>query len=145
MKGLLTLANVYPEGLNFMWTQDEKVDIAGNEGFSKRCEYIHSEGNGKFSAMIPLKHIFGFCENYDKVMYGAKHEISLHRSDDEDAILRSSEKGTGGTVDLVKPGKIVLTKLSWRMPIIKLSDKSSIQLLSDVKDKKVLPIEFLSR
>ena len=145
MKGLLTHPNVYPEGLNFMWSQDEKAEIADNEGFSKRCEYIHSEGNGKFSAMIPLKHIFGFCENYDKVMYGAKHEICLHRSDDEDAILRSSEKGTGGTVDLVKPGKIVLTKLSWRMPIIKLSDKSSIQLLSDVKEKKVLPIEFLSR
>ena len=143
MKGLLTFPNVYPEGLNFMWSQDEKAEIADNEGFSKRCEYIHSEGNGKFSAMIPLKHIFGFCENYDKVMYGAKHEICLHRSDDEDAILRSSAKD--GTADKIKPGKIVLTKLSWRMPIIKLSDKRSIQLLSDVKDKKVLPIEFLSR
>ena len=145
MKGLLTLPNVYPEGLNFMWTQDENAEIADNKGFSERCKYVHSEGNGKFSAMIPLKHIFGFCENYDKVMYGAKHEISLHRSDDDDAILRSSEKDSGGTVDKVKPGKIVLTKLSWRMPIVKLSDKSSIQLLSDVKDRKVLPIEFLSR
>ena len=36
MKGLLTFPNTYPEGLNFMWSQDEKAEIADNEGFSKR-------------------------------------------------------------------------------------------------------------
>ena len=60
--------------------------------------------------MIPLKHIFGFCENYKKIMYGAKHEITLHRNGDDDAIHRSNVK-TGGE-DKTKPGKIVLNKIS---------------------------------
>ena len=67
---------------------DESEGFKDNDGFDKRCNYIHSEENGQFSALIPLAHIFGFCENYDKVMYGAKHEIVLHRTDDDDALFR---------------------------------------------------------
>jgi hypothetical protein len=143
MKGLLSYPIVYPEGMSFLWSLDENAGIAENDGFKKRCQYIHLGGNGRFSAMIPLSHIFGFCEQYDKVMYGAKHEITLHRSDDEDAIFRSSEKE--GDEDKVKKGKITLTKISWRMPILKLSDESKISLFGDVQKKVIIPIEFLSR
>ena len=144
MKGLLTYPRIYPEGMNFFWTLDENVEPEDNEGFSTRCSYMHSEGNGKFSALVPLKHIFGFCESYNKIMYGAKHEITLHRNGgDDDAILRTSLQTTGQ--DNTKPGKIVLSKISWRMPIVKLSDETSFNLYSDVKNKKILPIEFLSR
>ena len=31
------------------------------------------------------------------------------------------------------------------MPILKLSDKYSCELFSDVEDEKILPVEFLSR
>ena len=33
----------------------------------------------------------------------------------------------------------------WRMPILKLSDEYSDKLISDIKGKKILPVEFLSR
>ena len=28
---------------------------------------------------VPLKHIFGFCEDYDKIVYGLKHTLTLVR------------------------------------------------------------------
>jgi hypothetical protein len=147
MKGLLTYPRIYPEGMSFLWSIDEHPDIDGNDSFKKRCGYIHQEGNGKFSALIPLSHIFGFCEQYDKVMYGAKHELTLHRTNDDDALHRSDEKESDAedAADKVKKGKITLTKLSWRMPIVKLSDQSKIKLFSDVQAKTIIPIEFLHR
>ena len=72
--------------------------------------------------MTPIcSHIFGFCENYDEVMYGAKHEITIHRTSDSDAIFESNEQvGTGeNATDKVKRGKVVLKKISWKMPIIR--------------------------
>ena len=36
---------------------------------------------------LPLKHIFGFCEDYDKFVYGLKHSLTLDRKTDDDAIL----------------------------------------------------------
>ena len=92
MKGLLTYPRVYPEGENFFWTLDENIEPENNEGYSTRCKYIHSEGNGKFSALVPLKHVFGFCEHHKKIMYGAKHEITLHRNGDDDATLRLRQR-----------------------------------------------------
>ena len=106
--------------------------------------YLHSEGNRKFSAMVSLSRIFGYCENFNKVMYGAKHELILGRTDDIDSMIRSSRKNTEGS-DETTSGKVNLTKLGWRMAIIKLSGKYKLELLADIEDKKILPVEFLSR
>ena len=77
-------------------------------------------------------------------MYGATHELTLHRTDDTDFMIRSSRKNTDKS-DETKPGKVNLTKLFWRMPILKLFDKYILELLSDIKDKKIIPVEFLNR
>jgi len=37
-----------------------------------------------------LKHIFGFCEDYDKIVYGLKHTLTLVRKSDDDAIFRAA-------------------------------------------------------
>ena len=50
---------------------------------------------GTFSFRIPLKHIFGFCEHYDKIVYGLKHCLTLVRKTEDDAILRAAAAGAG--------------------------------------------------
>ena len=35
-----------------------------------------------------MKHIFGICEDYDKIVYGLKHSLTLFRKTDDDAIFR---------------------------------------------------------
>ena len=59
-----------------------------------------------FSFRIPLKHIFGFSEDYDKIMYGLKHRLTLVRKTD-DAIFRVAVAGAG---------KVNVDKISWFMP-----------------------------
>ena len=55
------------------------------------------------SFRIPMKHIFGFCEDYDKIVYGLKHSLTLVRKTDDDAIFR------GAAADA---GKVSLDKIS---------------------------------
>ena len=47
---------------------------------------------GSFSFCVPLSHIFGFCEDYDKVMYGLTHTLSLYRRNDDFAIHRGQKR-----------------------------------------------------
>ena len=50
---------------------------------------------GTVSFRIPMKHIFGFCEDYDKIVYGLKHNLTLARKRADDAIFRGAAAGAG--------------------------------------------------
>ena len=68
------------KGLNQLWYKDTTTQAnAQNMGWNIRKLYIinNSGPKGTFSFRIPLKHIFGFCEDYDKVVYGLKHTLTL--------------------------------------------------------------------
>ena len=39
-------------------------------------------------------HIFGFCDDYDKIVYGLKHSLTVRKTDDE-AIFRGAAAGAG--------------------------------------------------
>ena len=62
---------------------------ADNNGFAARHAYLMQSPNIKvtFCFRISLKHIFGFCEDYDKIVYGLKHNLTLVRKTDDDAII----------------------------------------------------------
>ena len=42
-----------------------------------------------------MKHIFGFCDDYDKIVYGLKHNLTLVRKTGDDAICRLAAAGAG--------------------------------------------------
>ena len=54
-----------------------------------------------------MKHNFGFCEDYDKIVYGLKHNLTLVRKTDDDAIFRLAA---------AVAGKFSLDKISWFTP-----------------------------
>ena len=57
---------------------------------------------------IDLEHIFGFAEDYDKVVYGFRHSLQLNRkANDNDAIFRDNGPGN-------KQG--IINKITWWMP-----------------------------
>jgi hypothetical protein len=113
MKGLLSYNNDFAkaEGLGLCWTKDTSPDtvLANNLGFAARQSLIVAKPDprGSFAFCVPLDHLFGFCQNYRKVIYGVNHRIALTRQSDTDAIYRE---------DTVKAGKITLTNISWHMP-----------------------------
>ena len=106
-----------------------------NLGFKIRHDYIinNSDPKGLFSFKIPLKHIFGFCEDYDKVVYGFKHKLTLTRNNDNDAIFKA------GAVDA---GKITISKISWFMPHVTPADKDKMELYKIIERKEKLPVGY---
>ena len=42
-----------------------------------------------------MKHIFDFCEDYDKIVHGLKHNLTLVRKTDDEAIFRGTAAGAG--------------------------------------------------
>lgn len=148
MKGFLTYPLNYSEGMNFMWVPDKCDKVCpkiNNSGFMERHNYLFKNSSGNFSVAIPLSHIFGFCENYDKVIYGIKHQLTLRRKeDDNDAILKSLDKDADG-IYKVPDGKIILSRIVWRIPHVTLTDEYSLKLYKDIQNKVTLNINFLNR
>ena len=99
------------QGLNQLWYKDTDTaaDLANNTGFKIRKEYIIDKPNpkGTFSFTVLLKHIFGFCEDYYKIVYGMSQTLTLTRQSDDEAIFRANA---------VANGKIRLDRVSWYMP-----------------------------
>src|SRR6218665_1033163 len=68
MVGLLKHSNDFQlaQGLNQLWCKDSTATavIADNSGFAVRQAYLiqKPDAKGTFSFIIPLKHIFGFCD-----------------------------------------------------------------------------------
>ena len=116
MLGLLKYSDDFSkaQGLNQLWRKYTTTTavIADNKGFKTRQSYLIQKplAKGTFSFIVPLKHIFGFCEDYNKIVYGFRHTLTLVRKSDDDAIFRAN---------VVDPGKVSLTKISWCMPHIK--------------------------
>ena len=103
---------------------------------------------GKFSFCIPLKHIFGFCDDYDKVMYGVNHGLSLFRKGDGTAIHRLNNQlgpndGAGQPTDL--NAKVKLTKVKWCMPHVKPSLEIYNGLTEKIGKGQNVKIGFKSR
>ena len=142
MLGYLKYPVEFPlgEGMNQLWQRDTTAlaDLVNNTGFKNRQNYIitQNEDKGTFSFCIPLKHIFGFCDDYDKVLYGFKHTLTLNRRGNDEAIL----KATGITA-----GKVELSKLSLFMPHVTPSVVASNNLYKVIESKVDVPFSFRSR
>ena len=147
MLGLLKYPDDFSKskGLNQLWYKDttNTAVLADNIGFKIRHDYIinNSRPRGSFSFRIPLKHIFGFCGDYDKVVYGLKHNLTLTRNDDNDAIFKIDTVDGGGN-DTIVNGKVELSKISWFMPHVTPADKDKLELYKIIERKEKIPVGY---
>ena len=145
MLGLLKYPDDFSKskGLNQLWYKDttSTAVLADNVGFKIRHDYIinNSRPRGSFSFRIPLKHIFGFCGDYDKVVYGLKHNLTLTRNNDDEAIYRGANAAAGGAL---AARKIVLSKISWFMPHVTPADKDKMELYKIIERKEKIPVGY---
>jgi len=142
MLGLLKFPDDFQKstGLNQLWFKDSHTvaSIAGNnpnKGFKIRQIYIVQKPNpkGTFSFRVPLKHIFGFCDDYEKVVYGFKHQLTLVRKGDNDAVFRAAAADAG---------KVVLSKLSWYMPHVTPNLQEKLALYKTIESQSSLPVGY---
>jgi len=74
MLGLLKYPDDFQKskGLNQLWMKDSHTTahLPNNIGFAARQGYDiqKPDPKGTFSFRVPLKHIFGFCDDYEKVV-----------------------------------------------------------------------------
>ena len=156
MLGLLKFPDDFQKstGLNQLWFKDSHTvaSIAGNnpnKGFKIRQIYIVQKPNpkGTFSFRVPLKHIFGFCDDYEKVVYGFKHQLTLVRKGDNDAIFKTEAVAAGSNNNppvIAEPddGKVVLTKLSWYMAHMTPNLQEKLALYKTIESKSSLPVGY---
>ena len=131
------------QGLNQLWYPDEnsgttemrKDNDNFNNGFTIRQNYIikSPNTNGNFSFKIPLKHFFGFCEDYKKVIYGMQQRLTLTRVVNNDAIIR---------IAAADEGKVELNNISWFMPHVIPSDAYRLQLDKIIERKEKIPVGY---
>ena len=145
MLGLLKYTEDFgrSKGLNQSWYKDSS-NAANNQntGFWIRHQHIFNHVNvnkGSFSFRIPLKHIFGFCEDYDKVVYGFKHTLSLTRTHDHDAIFRPTNDAAGNPFPA---SKITLSKVAWFMPHVMPADKDKMELHKIIERKEKVSVGY---
>ena len=156
MLGLLKYPDDFSKskGLNQLWYKDTKnttvLDPANanfNAGFKIRHDYIFgkADGNvnpiGSFSFRIPLKHIFGFCEDYDKVVYGLKHTLTLTRDNDNTAIYKFFDDDGGGN-DRLGLGQVKLSGITWFMPHVIPADEDKMKLYKIIERKEKIPVGY---
>ena len=144
MLGLLKYPDDFSKskGLDQLWYKDTTLNAEeANLGWNIRKFQIikNSDPRGTFSFKIPLKHIFGFCEDYDKVVYGLKHNLTLTRNDDNDAIFRAANDAAGNPVI---NGKIVLKDIYWFMPHVTPADKDKMELYKIIERKEKIPVGY---
>ena len=145
MLGLLKYPDDFSKskGLNQLWYKDttNTAVLADNVGFKIRHDYIitNSRPRGSFSFRIPLKHIFGFCGDYDKVVYGLKHNLTITRNSDNEAIYRGANAAAGGAL---AAGKVELTKITWFMPHVTPADQDKMELYKIIQRKEKIPVGY---
>ena len=140
MLGLLKYPDDFSKsiGMNQLWFKDTSPDAAlidANVGFLVRHNYVINNPNpkGSFSFRIPLKHIFGFCEDYTRIIYGMKQTLTLTRDNDNNAIFRRNA---------VDAGKVVLNKISWYMPKVIPADEEKMKIFKIIEKKQELPVGY---
>ncbi|XP_065664794.1 uncharacterized protein LOC136086425 [Hydra vulgaris] len=92
--------------------------------------------NQDIEAVYCPGHLFGFCDDYGKVIYGLKHTITLVRQSYDDAVFKLAG---------VAAGKVNLKKISLFMLHVIPSDLERSNLYQQIEKKATLPVSFRRR
>ena len=84
------------------------------------------------SFRIPLKH----SEEYDKIVYGLKHSLTLVRKTDDNEIFREAAADAG---------KFSLDKTSWFMPHVLPADAEKFSIYKTIESKVKVPVAYRTR
>ncbi|XP_015119048.1 uncharacterized protein LOC107042500 [Diachasma alloeum] len=110
---------------NAGWMMDQGKKITDDQGY--------------FDVSIPLSMIFGFAEDYQRIIVNVKHELILTRShNDLNAIIQQALEGG----QRAETFKITMTKMDWMIPYIKPADSRKVQLLNQISKDNLIPISF---
>lgn len=116
-----------------------KSYISMNEGENRAAEVWGwkvdgiNKSNGNFCIVLPLNKVLGFAEDYNKIIINCRHELILQRSSSAVNCV-TTEKANNIHIDI--------EKVQWRVPHIKVSDRSRLLLLKHLEKDRPIQIAF---
>ena len=146
--GLAKHSSSYSAGLIQCWAPDSSNDAADtNLGFKNRRKFTSTSAPvGSFRFAIPLNHILGFAEDYNRIVYGFVHTLVLNRaSSDANALFRKKDDVTPPPNANVANGIVNLTNIRWMLPRVSPSDVARYELLKQIKAETILNVGFRMR
>ena len=88
-----------------------------------------------YSFCLPLKYLFGFCEDYKRILMNCKHELIIIRGRTDMPCF------IGNTEDIAE---FYIKKIHWRVPHIQVNEESKLKLLKLVENKHPIELAFRS-
>lgn len=107
-----------------------------NAGWDLDGTPVMTDKKGYFNVCIPMRLLFGFCEDFKKVIVNTKHELVLIRS--------STDANAAFSSVVEKKPKVVINKIIWKVPHISLSDSQKLKFLQYIENGRELAIPFRS-
>lgn len=97
----------------------------------------HQITAGALQMILPLRFVFGFCDDFNKIVLNSKHELILvrHRSN-----LNMYRETGGAALDL----QFAVNKIVWKVPHVELNDEAKLTMLRTLSEKETLPLAFRS-
>ncbi|XP_043472024.1 uncharacterized protein LOC122504820 [Leptopilina heterotoma] len=119
---------------NYTSQTPTQLNFIENAGYSKIVADARLVlENGYFDVTILLSMIFGFAEDYKKIIMNAKHELILTRArSDVNAVIQI---GQGGDEEF----KIFINKLEWMVPYVLPSDNNKVKLSWEMYEYPLIP------
>lgn len=96
--------------------------------------------NGYFDFCIPLWMLLGFAEDYKRIIINVKHELVLLRTSSNNDLIVAAD---GTTLDKLE-WKILLDKIVWRVPHLKLADEHRLTILKQLNSDREIVLPFRS-
>lgn len=120
-------------------TSNMKCMIACKESDKKLYQMLilnsqESINTKTYSMILPLRFVFGFCDDFNKIVLNSKHELILVRS-------RSDLNVFTAQTDRLK---LTINKVHWKVPHITLSDKAKLFMLKTVSQNESLSLAYRS-
>jgi len=150
----LTKSKTY-QGLDWFWKPDEVLPDTSpsNKAFFERNFLTYNGGGATatFGVCVPLKSIFSFCNDYNKVMWGLKHRIRMTRTNSTKALFRSAANIVANgsfpaTTAVANDAVVNISTLRWVMPVVRPSPSHEQALLEIVgNNSKFIDLTFLNK
>lgn len=90
--------------------------------------------NNLIQFIIPLNMLFGFCDDYNKIIMNAKHELILVRSRNDTNIYNCATDSYD----------VNISKLRWKVPVVQLSDHARLSMLKYLERKRTISVPYRS-
>ena len=123
---------------------DATATDAAKNGYKKHGALLQdADPKGSFSYVIPLKRLFGFFRDYNKVIFGTTQSLNITTKGNSDNAIFRENGGADAAARASAVCRVHLIKMRWYVPHIVGSDEINLALNSKIKSKD--PIDIIYR